>query len=138
MRPLPQMPTAGASSMVRNVGSQVASSMKTSSMAPGEARMPSRTPPPSKAGPAEQAHESSQSLLPSTISPLVPMSMNSVSFSVAYMPDEMTPAVMSPPTYAPTDGRTCTRATGLALRPSSAAMSLGAALTVGMYGSSRR
>ena len=77
---------------------QVASSMKTSSMAPGEARMPSRTPPPSKAGPAEQAHESSQSLLPSTISPLVPMSMNSVSFSVAYMPDEMTPAVMSPPT----------------------------------------
>ena len=54
--------------------------MKTSSMAPGEARMPSRTPPPSKAGPAEQAHESSQSLLPSTISPLVPMSMNSVSF----------------------------------------------------------
>ena len=112
--------------------------MKTSSMAPGEARMPSRTPPPSKAGPAEQAHESSQSLLPSTISPLVPMSMNSVSFSVAYMPDEMTPAVMSPPTYAPTDGRTCTRATGLALRPSSSAMSLGAALMVGMYGSSRR
>ena len=98
MRPLPQMPTAGASSMVRNVGSSVASSMKTSSMAPGEARMPSRTPPPSKAGPAEQAHESSQSLLPRTISPLVPMSMNSVSLSVAYMPDEMTPAVMSPPT----------------------------------------
>ena len=67
-------------------------------MAPAVARMPILTPPPSKAGPAEQAQDSSQSRLPSTISPLVPMSMNSVSLSVAYMPDEMTPAVMSPPT----------------------------------------
>ena len=98
MRPLPQMPTAGASSTVRNVGSKVVSSMNTSSMAPAVARMPWPTPPPSKAGPAEQAHERSQSLLPSTISPFVPMSMNSVSLSVAYMPDEITPAVMSPPT----------------------------------------
>jgi len=98
MRPLPQIPTAGASSTVRNVGSSVSSAMKTSSIAPGEARMPSPTPPPSKAGPAEQAHESSQSLSPSTISPLVPMSMKRVSLSVANIPDEITPAVMSPPT----------------------------------------
>ena len=98
MRPLPQMPTAGASSTVRKDGSKVASSTKTSSMAPAVARMPWRTPPPSKAGPAEQAQESSQSLLPSTISPLVPMSMKSVSLSATYMPLEITPAVMSPPT----------------------------------------
>ena len=139
MRPLPQMPTAGASSMVRNVGSQVASSMKTSSMAPGEARMPLRTPPPSKAGPAEQAHESSQSLLPSTISPLVPMSMNSVSFSVAYMPgrDDAGGDVAA---HVAAHGRQDVHAghrVGVA-GPSSSAMSLGAAAIVGMYGSSRR
>src|SRR5450830_1166225 len=98
MRPLPQIPTAAASSIVRNVGSSVSSAMKTSSMAPPEARMPWPAPPPSKAGPAEQAHESNQSLVPSTISPLVPMSMNRVSLSVANIPEEMTPAVMSPPT----------------------------------------
>ena len=48
-------------------------------MAPVVARMPCSTPAPSKAGPAEQAHASSQSRLPSTISPLVPTSRNSVS-----------------------------------------------------------
>ena len=51
-------------------------------MAPGSAH-PVATPPPSKAGPAEQAHDSRHSLLPSTISPLVPMSMKRVSLSVA-------------------------------------------------------
>ena len=67
-------------------------------MAPGAARMPWSISPPSKAGPAEQAHEMSQSLVPSTISPLVPTSMKRVSRSVANRPEEMTPAVMSPPT----------------------------------------
>ena len=76
----------------------VSSAMNTSSMAPSVARMPWATPPPSKAGPAEQAQEISQSLLPRTISPLVPMSMNRVSLSVANIPEESTPAVMSPPT----------------------------------------
>ena len=60
--------------------------------------MPCSTPPPSKAGPAEQAQAISQSLSPSTISPLVPMSMKSVRRSVAYSPELITPAVMSPPT----------------------------------------
>ncbi len=48
-------------------------------MAPVVARMPCSTPAPSNAGPAEQAQVTSQSALPSTVSPLVPTSMNSVS-----------------------------------------------------------
>ncbi len=50
------------------------------------ARMPCTTPAPSKAGPAEQAQVTSQSRLPSTISPLVPTSINSVNGSVVVHP----------------------------------------------------
>ena len=60
--------------------------------------MPKLMPPPSKAGPAEQAAQASQSLLPITISALVPMSMKSVSPRSRYIPEPMTPATMSPPT----------------------------------------
>lgn len=52
--------------------------MATFSMAPSSARMPHWMPPPSKAGPALQAAVISHSLLPSTISPLVPTSMKRV------------------------------------------------------------
>ena len=51
-----------------------------------------------KAGPAEAAQAISQSLLPRTISPLVPISINRLNFSVLSMPQARTPAVMSPPT----------------------------------------
>ncbi len=44
--------------------------------------MPHSMPPPSKAGPAEQAQAIRKLLLPSTISPLVPMSMNRLMSSV--------------------------------------------------------
>ena len=65
---------------------------------PGVARIPSTTPAPSKAGPAEQAQVISQSRLPSTISPLVPTSMKRVSLSVSISPALTTPALMSAPT----------------------------------------
>ena len=118
---------------------QVASSMNTSSMAPGEARMPSRTPPPSKAGPAEQAHESSQSLLPSTISPLVPMSMNSVSLSVSYMPrrdDAGGDVAAHVAAHGRQDVHAGEHVGGRAQAPRRPAWARG--LMVGMYGSSRR
>ncbi len=50
MRPLPQRPWGGASSMVRNVGSSVAASIQMSSIAPLVARMPLLTPPPFEGG----------------------------------------------------------------------------------------
>ena len=49
----------------------------TTSMAPSAARMPQRIAPPSKAGPAGAAVETMRSPSPSTISQLVPTSMNS-------------------------------------------------------------
>ena len=67
-------------------------------MAPFVARIPCTTPAPSNAGPAEQAHVTSQACEPSTISPFVPTSMNKVVFDLSSMPDEYTPAVISAPT----------------------------------------
>ncbi len=66
-------------------------------MAPSAARIPCRMPPPSKVGPAEHDALTIHSLLPRTISPLVPMSMKRVSFSVQGRPAAVTPATMSPP-----------------------------------------
>jgi hypothetical protein len=72
--------------------------MATASMAPSAARMPQRMDAPSKAGPAGAAVASSQSRPPSTISQLVPMSMNSLIRGSRSMPLARSPAVMSPPT----------------------------------------
>ena len=80
------------------MGSKVTGSMEKSSIAPFADRIPNLIPPPSKAGPAEQAAHASQSLLPITISALVPMSMKRVISSVRYIPDPITPATISPPT----------------------------------------
>ena len=73
------MPLGFTMSMVMIMGSKVSGLMLTSSMAPAVARMPNWMPPPSKAGPAEQAAQASHCWLPMTISPLVPISMNRVS-----------------------------------------------------------
>ena len=72
--------------------------MVTTSMAPSAARIPHRMAAPSKAGPAGAAVASSHSRLPSTISQLVPMSMNSRVRASAFIPAASSPAVMSPPT----------------------------------------
>ena len=57
------------------IGSNVKGSMEKSSIAPSTARIPNLIPPPSNAGPAEQAAHTSQSLLPITISAFVPISI---------------------------------------------------------------
>ncbi len=51
-----------------------------------------------KGGPAEQAQDIRNSLLPNTSSPLVPRSMNSASSSRFQIIEASAPAVMSPPT----------------------------------------
>ena len=81
MRPEPQMPLGRTLPMVTIMGSSVPGSSEKSSIAPLAARMPNFRPPPSNAGPAEQAAQASQSLLPMTISALVPTSRNRVSSS---------------------------------------------------------
>ena len=67
-------------------------------MAPSAARMPQRIAPPSKAGPAGAAVETIVSPLLSTISQLVPTSMNSRVRLSRSMPVASMPATMSPPT----------------------------------------
>jgi len=71
---------------------------ETLSMAPSPARMPWRTSPPSKAGPAEAEQASSHSLLPSTTSPFVPTSISRQTPSPRAIPLAMTSATTSPPT----------------------------------------
>ena len=72
--------------------------IETTSMAPSAARIPQRMAAPSNAGPAGAAVASSHSRLPSTISQLVPMSMNSRMRESRSMPEASSPEVMSPPT----------------------------------------
>ena len=100
MMPLPQRPTGfwPGSPMMPNVGSIVSGSMTQDSIAPSVARMPQEMSPPSKAGPAEQAHETMKSRLPKTISPFVPRSMNRDSSSRSQSMLANVPAVISPPT----------------------------------------
>src|ERR1022692_2103117 len=80
--PEPQMPRGRTFPTVAQRARPVKASTHTFSIAPVEARMPHSIPPPSKAGPAEQAQAIRKLLLPSTISPLVPMSMNRLMSSV--------------------------------------------------------
>src|SRR3990172_2689481 len=110
--PDPQMPFGLVSPMTRYVGSKVWLLIHTSSIAPRVARIPHTTPAPSNAGPAEHAHVTNQSRVPSTISPFVPTSMNSVSPSASARPQASTPPVMSAPTYEATPGRQSTAASG--------------------------
>ncbi len=70
----------------------------TTSMAPSSARMPQRIAPPSNAGPAGAAVERMRSPSLSTISQLVPTSMNSRVRLSRSMPEASMPATMSPPT----------------------------------------
>ncbi len=79
--------------------------MRTRSIAPGAARWPQVIWAPSKAGPVGEEQASSRSLLPSTISALVPTSITSVISPVrcgAWA--RITPAV-SAPTWPAMQGR---------------------------------
>ncbi len=88
-------------------------------MAPSAARIPHRIAPPSNAGPAGAAVAKICSPLPSTISQLVPTSMNNRSRLSRSMPVARMPATMSPPTYAPRAGKVTARAPGCTCTPSS-------------------
>ena len=55
-------------------------------------------PPPLEGGAGRARARDEPVPLPSTISPLVPMSMYRVSFSLMKIPEASTPATMSPPT----------------------------------------
>ena len=83
--------------------------------------MPQRICAASKAGPAGAAVVSSRSALPSAISQFVPTSMNSRSRLSRVMPEASRPETMSPPTYAPSAGKTCACARGCTVTPKSVA-----------------
>ena len=83
--------------------------------------MPQRIAPPSNAGPAGAAVASTVSPSESTISQLVPTSMNSRVRLSRSMPVASMPATMSPPTYAPSEGKIAARARGCTASPRSAA-----------------
>ena len=87
--------------------------------------MPQRMAPPSKAGPAGAAVETIVSPSLSTISQLVPTSMNSRVRLSRSIPVASMPATMSPPTYAPRAGKTTARARGCSSSPRSEASSAG-------------
>src|SRR5215467_13813608 len=130
--PEPHSPAGSASPMT--VSSQVSGVIVTTSMAPSAARIPQRIAAPSKAGPAGAAVASSQSRLPSTISQLVPMSMNNRVRASLSMPEASRPAVMSPPTYAPNGGNTTALARGCTATPRSAASTSGNSRAARMNG----
>ena len=81
-------------------------------MAPGTAKVAHSMPTPSKAGPAEHEAQLSHSRLPSTISPLVPMSTSNETSSLSAIPVASTPALMSPPTKPLTAGESESGASG--------------------------
>ena len=83
--------------------------------------MPQRIAPPSNAGPAGAAVERIRSPSLTTISQLVPTSMNSRVRLSRSMPVASMPATMSPPTYAPRAGNSVARARGCRASPSSEA-----------------
>ena len=71
--------------------------MRTRSMAPGAARCPPEICAPSKAGPVGEEQASSRSLLPSTISALVPTStISMISSDSCGLSERITPAVSAP------------------------------------------
>ena len=103
----------------------VAAPSLTTSIAPSAARMPQRIAPPSNAGPAGAAVERIRSPSLSTISQLVPTSMNSRVRLSRSMPVASMPATMSPPTYAPSAGKSVARARGCRASPRSEASTTG-------------
>ena len=75
------------------------------SIAPGFARMPKRTSPPSSAGPAAPAQENIHSRFPSTTSKFVPMSISSDILVARAMPQARMSAMISPPMKSLTAGK---------------------------------
>jgi len=95
--PDPQMPMGVLSSMVWTTRSFESGSIHTRSITPGFAVMPILLTPPSSAGPAAPAQAISQSLLPTTISALVPTSTMRQGHSFLSRSEKRMPAIKSPP-----------------------------------------
>ncbi len=101
--------------------SMPSSRSRTTSIAPSAARMPQAICAASNAGPAGAAVQTSPSAEPSATSQFVPTSIKRRSRLSRVMPLASRPATMSPPTYAPSAGKTLARAPGCNCRPSSVA-----------------
>ena len=113
-----------------NFGSSVSRSIRTRSIAPAVARCPALISPPSKAGPVGLEHTRSRSLLPSTISALVPTStIRLIALSLSGLSARITPAV-SAPTCPAMQGSTNKRAWLWVSRPRSRALSVTASSMV--------
>ncbi|CAB5053511.1 unannotated protein [freshwater metagenome] len=82
------------------------------SIAPDAARTPHLILAASKAGPAGAAVATILSPLPKTISQLVPTSINKRRRLSRSIPEANAPAMMSPPTYAPSEGKITALANG--------------------------
>ena len=95
------------------------------SIAPDAARTPHLILAASKAGPAGAAVAKIFSPSPKTISQLVPTSINKRRRLSRSIPDASAPAIMSPPTYAPSDGKITAFARGWIAMPISMALMSG-------------
>ncbi len=135
INPEPVIPRGLIPLIVLNTGVSVSGSIVILSIAPGFARMPNRTSPPSSAGPAAPAHENIHSRLPSTTSKLVPISINRLTSSRSLIPQERMSAMMSPPIKSLTAGNAKTPPFGLQAIPSLFAATESARRTTGTYGS---
>ena len=91
--------------ITRNFGSSVSLSMRIRSIAPGAARCPDEICAPSKAGPVGDDAANKRSLLPTTISALVPTSTIKVISSAFCGASASTTAAASAPTWPAIQGR---------------------------------
>src|SRR5512143_938520 len=103
--PDPHIPAGRSLPIAVHSAFDVPGSIRTDSIAPGYARMPQPTSPPSKAGPAEEEQAIRQSRFPSTTSPFVPTSKSRLTSSRRCIPEARMPATTSPPTNPPRDGK---------------------------------
>jgi len=102
---------------------------------PAAARIPCPIPPPSNAGPAEQAHVSRKSRLPTTNSPFVPFHKKAHGAGIPVNPAQSNPAVMSPDITP--DSRTEEKPDCAWIwMPTSPAVYREASSSVGVYGAS--
>ena len=124
------MPCAGPSPMTCQRSAPPSS--QAWSMAPSAPRMPQVIFAPSKAGPAAVEQATRRARLPSTSSPLVPMSIIRVSFSRRSQSPLSRQATVSAPTKPPITGSIISSASGFAPIPHSDARSASGWLRVGL------
>ncbi len=135
--PDPQTPAGFPPPITVHPAARVSRSIRTESIAPGQARIPHATSPPSNAGPAEEEQAIRNSRFPSATSPLVPTSNRSDTASSRCMPDARMPATMSPPTNPPMEGKIRQRAESAEATPRSLPDFAGYSFSTGLCGGRR-